>query len=80
MNAPVLADGRYLVVVKRGETPLMFSLAHVLECAENVDVIQDRRVGERRSRQEVVAADRRTADRRQCGMGKSLAILAPAGA
>ena len=80
MNAPMLADGRYLVVVRRGETPLLFSLAHVLECAENVEVIQDRRVGERRLRQEVVAQDRRAAERRQTGMGKTLAFLAAAGA
>jgi len=78
MNAPVLADGRYLVVVRRGETPLLFSLAHVLECAENVEVIQDRRVGERRSRQEAIPADRRMADRRRTGMGTALALLARA--
>jgi len=76
MNAPVLADGRYLVVVRRGEAPLLFSLAHVLECAENVEVIQDRRLGARRSRQEVVRTDRRVADRRQTGLGKALAFLA----
>jgi hypothetical protein len=79
LNAPVLADGRYLVVVRRGESPLLFSLAHVLECAENVNVIQDRRVGERRSRQEAVSAERRARDRRQTGLGKALAFLAPTG-
>jgi hypothetical protein len=78
MNAPVLADGRYVVVVRRGETPLLFSLAHVLEGAENVEVIQDRRVGERRSRQEVTPTDRRITDRRHNGMGTALALLARA--
>jgi hypothetical protein len=76
MNAPLLADGRYLLVVRRGDASLLFGLGHCLECAENVDVIQDRRVGERRSGKSEVDQEHRAVDRRQTTMGPALALLA----
>ncbi len=76
MKAPLLADGRYIVVVRRGDASLLFGLGSCLECTDNVDVIQDRRVRERRAGKGEVDQERRVADRRQTTMGAALALLA----
>jgi hypothetical protein len=76
MNAPLLPDGRYVVVVRRGDTSLLFGLGSCLECTENVEVIQDRRFKERRSGLQRVDHERRARDRRQTVLGPALAILA----
>src|SRR5262249_10867611 len=77
MNAPLLGDGRYLLVVRRGDAALQFTLGHCLECTDNIDVIPDRRVGERRSAKGVVDQERRAVERRHTTMGPALALLAP---
>ena len=77
MNAPLLGDGRYLLVVRRGDAALQFALGHCLECTDNVDVIQDRRLGERRSVKGDADPGRRAAERRRTTMGPALALLAP---
>jgi hypothetical protein len=71
-HIPVLGEGRYVLIVKRGETALLLALSHFLEAIDNVNVIWDRRVSERRVGQEVPHAERREADRRQTS---PLAIL-----
>jgi hypothetical protein len=78
MNAPLLPDGRYIVVVRRGDASLLFGLGTCLECTDNVDVIQDRRVRERRSGNGQVDQERRVEDRRQTIMGAALALLVQA--
>jgi len=78
MKAPLLPDGRYILVVRRGDASLLFGLGTCLECTDNVDVIQDRRVGDRRSRAEAVHRERRIADRRHTVMGPALAVLVEA--
>ena len=34
MNAPLLGDGRYLLVVRRGDAALQFTLGHRRECMD----------------------------------------------
>lgn len=72
-NFPVLGEGRYLLIVKRGETSLLLALSHFLESVDNVDVIWDRRVHDRRLDHAVPETERRGADRRQT---RPLACLA----
>ncbi len=78
MKAPLLPDGRYLIVVRRGDPPLLFGLGTCLECTDNVEAIQDRRVGDRCSGTGAVQGERRMADRRRTVMGSALAVLVEA--
>lgn len=81
MGIPLLDDARYLVIVKRGEAPLLLALGHFMELVDNVEVIWDRRVGDRRSEQSPVDSERRGPDRRQGGLqGQVLALLLQRGA
>lgn len=75
MNFPLLAAGNYVIVVKRGEAPLFLALAHFLESADNVDLMWDRRVADRRSGPGDIAKDGRTTERRQTSMGPALALV-----
>jgi hypothetical protein len=75
MNAPSLTDGRYLVVVRRGDPTLLFGLGHCLEYAHNVDVIQDRRRDDRRSGKGDLEQERRAGDRRKTLMGHAFALV-----
>jgi|RhiMetdeSRZDD1v2_1073273.scaffolds.fasta_scaffold112446_3 hypothetical protein len=91
MGIPLLDNARYLVIVKRGEAPLLLALGHFMELVDNVEVIWDRRVGERRSepgaddgagrgpdrpQEDSPGQERRGPDRRQGGLqGQVLALL-----
>jgi len=75
MNFPLLAVGSYVIVVKRGEAPLFLALAHFLETADNVDLIWDRRVADRRSGPRSTGKDGRITERRQTSMGPALALV-----
>ncbi len=76
MGIPLLDDARYLVIVKRGEAPLLLALGHFMELVDNVEVIWDRRTGDRRSGQAPIDSERRGPDRRQGGLqGQTLALL-----
>jgi hypothetical protein len=75
MNAPSLTDGRYLVVVRRGDPTLLFGLGHCLEYAQNVEIIQDRRLGDRRSGNGDAEQKRQVGERRQTLMGHALALV-----
>lgn len=55
---------RWLVVVRREEPGLYVSLRRRFEGILWVEVIVDRRMGERRGRSAAVSTDRRRADRR----------------
>ncbi len=55
---------RLLLIVSRTEPALYTCLEHVFDSG-TADVILDRRVGDRRWRQEPVAIERRQRDRRQ---------------
>ena len=55
---------RYLVVVARAATELYASLRRTFEGRDNIEVIRDRRFGERRKRDDAVGHDRRRGDRR----------------
>ena len=81
MGIPLLDDARYLVIVKRGEAPLLLALGHFTELVDNVEVIWDRRGGDRRSEQTPVDSERRGPDRRQGRLqGHVLALLLQRGA
>lgn len=56
--------GRELFIVSRDRAHLFRYLTQTFAGAENVDVIWDRRVAERRHRSMPVTSDRRRADRR----------------
>jgi len=55
---------RYLVVVARAATELYASLKRTFEDSNGIEVIRDRRFGERRRRDDAVSLDRRRGDRR----------------
>jgi hypothetical protein len=59
------------LIVSRAEPQRFTYLRHVF-AGETVDVILDRRLGERRQRWEGVAAERRLEDRRQRDVTKDL--------
>jgi hypothetical protein len=75
MSFRFLGDGQYLVIVKRGKTALFFMLAHFVECVNNVEVIWDRRVRDRRSEQTPPDSERRATDRRQCHVMERVAAF-----
>ncbi len=80
MSVPLLDDAHYLVIVKRGEAPLLLALAHFLESVSNVEVIWDRRIRDRRSAQVPVDEERRVSEQRHASLTSPvLALLAQHG-
>jgi len=63
---------RYLVVVARAATELYASLKRTFADRDNIEVIRDRRFGERRKRDDAVGLDRRRGDRRARSDGDGL--------
>jgi hypothetical protein len=81
MAVPLLDDTHYLVVVKREEESLRLGLMNLLERVPNVDVISDRRVGDRRLAPTPVEVERRETERRLTSLtGPWLALLVPGNA
>jgi hypothetical protein len=69
-------DDEYLMIVRRGETSLFRSLKVQLEAPGQLQVIWDRRVGERRTQAEATSSERRHQDRRQTNLiGNLVAFL-----
>jgi len=63
---------RHFVVVARAATELYESLKRTFEGRDNIEVIRDRRFGERRKRDDAVGLDRRRGDRRARSDGDGL--------
>lgn len=65
---------RQLLIVSRSEPERYAYLQYVFD-QDNGEVILDRRVENRRSRQEPVSAERRRSDRRQRDVGADLRVF-----
>ena len=76
MTDVISEDVEYLMIVRRGEASIFRSLKARLEAPGQLQVIWDRRVGERRTQAEATSSERRQQDRRQTNLiGNLVAFL-----
>ena len=73
MSEPVSEDARYLMIVRQGQPEVYLALKERLEDPGQVQVVWDRRAGDRRVRERrtdpirAASTDRRDSDRRRTG-------------
>jgi hypothetical protein len=76
MSDPISEDAQYLLIVQHGRDDVFLSLKDRIEAPGQLQVMWDRRVGERRKAESSAHSEHRAGDRRHANLlGNVLAIL-----